>query len=492
MPELKHGVVWTDASQIAIGVVLEINGKAVEDAAWLRKKDDYSHINVAELEAVLKGVNLAIKWGLNSVELRIDSATVGAWLTTVISGEKRVHTKGAAEMIIKRRLGNLKDIIAEFGLDIVVSLVPTEKNKADALTRVKKNWLVEVEMDVGKQAHLCAGASEYGSLTELHNKHHMGIDRTLYLAKKLHPEVSRDCVKRVVKNCVRCQSIDPASVVHKGGEVSIEYNWRRLAVDVTHYRNIAYLSMVDCGPGRFAIWRQLKREDAQCITAELENIFMERGPVDELLMDNSTAFRSQYLRDMLQCWNVDRVFRAAYRPGGNGIVKSHHRTIKAIAERGGISPIQAVYWCNSTPRSGQDDLSVPHRSVYKYEWRFPLVRPDRVDDDQCDGLSIKMGDEVWVKPPAARCTSQWGKGIVTQVNFRNNLSVDGMPRHVLDVRPVVTLPDPPEDAVDETIYEADSSEGHEQPQKGAQEDSQRPRRVTRPPAWMQDYVIDSE
>ena len=31
------------------------------DAACLRKKDDYSHINIPELEAV--GVNLALKWG---------------------------------------------------------------------------------------------------------------------------------------------------------------------------------------------------------------------------------------------------------------------------------------------------------------------------------------------------------------------------------------------------------------------------------------------
>lgn len=33
-----------------------------EDATWLRK-NDYNHINVAELDAVLKGINLAIKWG---------------------------------------------------------------------------------------------------------------------------------------------------------------------------------------------------------------------------------------------------------------------------------------------------------------------------------------------------------------------------------------------------------------------------------------------
>ena len=96
----------------------------------------------------------------------------------------------------------------------MVQLVPTEKNKADILTRVRKSWLVNSEVE---HAHLCAGAVV--DLTELHNRHHMGIERTLYLAKKLNPEVSRESVKKVVQCCDRCQSIDPAPVVHKGGGV---------------------------------------------------------------------------------------------------------------------------------------------------------------------------------------------------------------------------------------------------------------------------------
>ena len=183
-----------------------------------------------------------------------------------------------------------------------------------------------------------------------------------------------------------------------------------------------------------------EREDAQDISAELDNIFLERGPVDELLLDNSTAFRSQCLGDMLSHWNITWVIQASYRPGGNGIAERHHRTIKAIAERGGISgTIEAVYWYNSTPSSGQDESFVPQRSVYKYEWRYPSVVPSGVYTSKDDAFSIKMGEEVWVKPPDARCTTQWHKGIVTHVNSLNNISVDGMPRHVLDVRPVVVL-----------------------------------------------------
>ena len=55
MPKGSVGVVWCDASIIATGVLLEIGGVVAEDAAWLRKKGDYGHINITELEAVVRG-----------------------------------------------------------------------------------------------------------------------------------------------------------------------------------------------------------------------------------------------------------------------------------------------------------------------------------------------------------------------------------------------------------------------------------------------------
>ena len=88
VPRTLDGVVWCDASSIATGVVLEIGGVVAEDAAWLRKKNDVSHINVAELDATIKGVNLALKWGLRDICIKTDSATVFAWLKSLISSEK--------------------------------------------------------------------------------------------------------------------------------------------------------------------------------------------------------------------------------------------------------------------------------------------------------------------------------------------------------------------------------------------------------------------
>lgn len=41
--------IWIDASSMALGVVIEIVDDIVEDASWLRPKDDSKHINIAEL-----------------------------------------------------------------------------------------------------------------------------------------------------------------------------------------------------------------------------------------------------------------------------------------------------------------------------------------------------------------------------------------------------------------------------------------------------------
>lgn len=51
-------IVWYGASSIALGVMLEIGSVEV---AWLRKEEDYNHINVARLYAVLTSNDLALR-----------------------------------------------------------------------------------------------------------------------------------------------------------------------------------------------------------------------------------------------------------------------------------------------------------------------------------------------------------------------------------------------------------------------------------------------
>ena len=467
VPKETKGVVWCDASDLALGAMVEIGGGVVEDAAWLRKKDDFKHINVAELESALKGVNLGLQWGLKEIKLMTDSVTVCEWIKTTLSEERKIKTKGAAEVLIKRRLGVLKSLVEELDLVIEVICVASASNKADKLTRVKREWLHAKDIPVS----VCAVSLV--DVKTLHEQHHFGVERTWYLARQVDPSVTKETVKRVVRECERCQSIDPASVHHETGELGVDTNWKRLAIDVSHYRGLPYLTMVDCGPGRFAIWRELRNETAHSICKEIEQVFRERGAVDELLMDNATAFRSVEMGDLLRRWKTMPFYRAAYRASGNGIVERNHRTIKTIAERGQVSPTEAVFWYNMAPRNGQKDLTIPHRSVFSYCWRHPEVEP--VSDDGSVHPVVNVGDEVWVKPPSSRCTSHWSKGIVSGVNSNNNIEVDGMPRHVLDLRPVVN----PE--MEEEVQE------YEVPTNAPVR--RYPERQRRVPAWVQDYVM---
>lgn len=43
-----------------MGVMLEISVK-VEDAVWIKKKDIYKYISVAELDAVLNDINVSLR-----------------------------------------------------------------------------------------------------------------------------------------------------------------------------------------------------------------------------------------------------------------------------------------------------------------------------------------------------------------------------------------------------------------------------------------------
>ena len=72
-----------------------------------------------------------------------------------------------------------------------------------------------------------------------------------------------------------------------------------------------YLSMVDCGPGRFAIWKRIRGETARVISTVLEEVFLERGPVTDVLMDNGRAFRSGTLKEKLDKWGVRCFFQSS-------------------------------------------------------------------------------------------------------------------------------------------------------------------------------------
>ena len=104
---------------------------------------------------------------------------------------------------------------------------------------------------------VCGGAVEPLSderIAEIHESTgHHGTKRTLYFSRKLSPAVTRKEVQRVVKACQVCQSVDPAPVKWTRGELNVDKIWYRVGMDITNVKGSHYLTLIDCGPTRFAV-----------------------------------------------------------------------------------------------------------------------------------------------------------------------------------------------------------------------------------------------
>ena len=249
-------------------------------------------------------------------------------------------------------------LIEECGLQLSVTFVPFISNKADNLTRVPQRWLKASAANPTAEHPVCAASSEMTNTDKIMEIHHATghpeIKRTLYFVKRVIPEVTKWQVHAVVANCDVCQSINPAPVKWQKGDLSVEKVWHRLGMDITHCGGRHYLTLIDCGPSRFAIWRQLRLQTSESVIKQLEAVFYERGAPEELLTDNDTAFRTRLFADFAKRWSVRLRFRCAHVPSGNGIIERCHRTVKVIAARKDCSMAEAVYLYNLRP---QDDLT---------------------------------------------------------------------------------------------------------------------------------------
>ncbi|XP_067933222.1 uncharacterized protein [Watersipora subatra] len=232
-----------------------VDGSIVEDATWLRKVDG-SHINVTELGAVIKGLNIALHWGIAKLKIVIDSASVHDWVRSILVNSKRPKVSGLSEMVIKRRLRSISQLVMKYHIKMTIQLVPSTSNKADELTRVPQKrlnsaYLAVVTLD-----------DKTREVTTLHGKHHLGVEKTLYLAQRVGGQnMNEKVVKQWVDFCNQCRRVDP---------ISVKWNHGRLSVDK----------------------RRLPNETAAAVAKELNRIFLERGAPDEVLCDNGPCFRS--------------------------------------------------------------------------------------------------------------------------------------------------------------------------------------------------------
>ena len=142
------------------------------------------------------------------------------------------------------------------------------------------------------------------------------------------------------------------------------------------------------------------------------------------------------MQEFCKLWKISLTFRCAYKPSGSGIVERNHRTNNRMSARWGKSIDYCLFWYNITPH-GSKSL-IPSSKLISDEWRNPFLEVEvnfKIDDGQeSDKRAYSVGNKVWVRPHGVRCTSLWNPGIVTKVNSEHNVEVDGVPRHVCDMR----------------------------------------------------------
>ena len=206
---------------------------------------------------------MAILWKTTTLNLFTDSACVHKWISDTLAGKARVRTKAASEVLIRRRLDTIIKLVKEYVLSMNVSLVKSSQNKADRLTRVPQRWLDAIKRNTGPVQPACTASVSSVGLDQIKIVHrqsgHHGVRRTLYFVKQIARGISKTAVETVVRECEERQSIDPAPVHWSKGALNVKQTWHRVTMDITHCNGVYFLTVIDCGPARFAIWRRLPR-----------------------------------------------------------------------------------------------------------------------------------------------------------------------------------------------------------------------------------------
>ena len=168
------------------------------------------------------------------------------------------------------------------------------------------------------------------------------------------------------------------------------------------------MTIIDCGPSYFTIWRLLHWQDIASIIRQLESIFYDRGPLAEILTDNSVVFSSEKFSQFLRKWGVWLQFWCVNMLVGNGIVERCHRSIKLIAARKRCLIPKAVSWYNVRPKDGVLPTTAPANMVDAYHSRLRGIDITMAPSNM-QGKYI-TGDRVWVKTLQASVQTnlEWG------------------------------------------------------------------------------------
>ncbi|CAB4066016.1 unnamed protein product [Lepeophtheirus salmonis] len=124
---------------------------------------------------------------------------------------KKLAVVGISEMLVKRGVALLADVLTEYGT----------------------TWDIEWRTTFGE------------IVLKPQIFHHRGINNTLNFAKETFENIRPNMDERVVTLCNKYNSIDPASKMNVRVSLSVEKYWQRVSVDVTQFGRNKLLTIVD-------------------------------------------------------------------------------------------------------------------------------------------------------------------------------------------------------------------------------------------------------
>ena len=225
-----------------------------------------------------------------------------------MTGKVCVCTKAASEMLIRRQLSPFKELVKKYKLTVDVMLILSTRNIADRLTRVPQWWFEAMKKE--NSPELLVGTVyvdklDVSQIMTIHRgSRHLGVQRTTYFIRRICPTIAKAAIKSAIRMYEECQSIDPAPIQWEKGKLEVNRNWQRLRMDITHYSTCHFLTLTDCSPSHFSIWKQLTKQDLASIIRQLEAVFFKRGPPHEILMDNDTSYCSKEFQAFAYEWEI--------------------------------------------------------------------------------------------------------------------------------------------------------------------------------------------
>ena len=148
--------------------------------------------------------------------------------------------------MIRRRLNLLKDIVSEYNLKLRVVYVRSEKNDADILKRIPFHLSFLNRLTEDENVLTASLESDIERFKQIHDETHMGLQRSIFLAKEFNVNISDEKIRQIILQCNRCQSIDPAPFRWEKGSLDVAETWKRIAIDVTKFEESRYLTIIDC------------------------------------------------------------------------------------------------------------------------------------------------------------------------------------------------------------------------------------------------------